>query len=182
VTDNMSLTSGAVARLGPVTGFDYQPEPGVFSEWLLRVSGYDDDVLNGQLDLPQPRGLVELECEIREWEHEYAEETGAYATRIRGGYGWREFEWDNGAVHRYEWEHVLNDRRCPRCKRGAVAGVYMVTDELWASSGLDGWPCFWCLEEAIGRRLVPADFQPGLPCNSDLAPHGPALRDRMGLT
>jgi hypothetical protein len=64
----------------------------------LRVSGYDDDVLNGQLDLAPPRGLVEMECEIREWEHEYAEETGAYPARIRGGYGWREFEWDNGAA------------------------------------------------------------------------------------
>jgi hypothetical protein len=55
-----------------VTGFDYQPERGVFSEWLLRVSGYHDDVLNGQLDLVPPRGLVELESEMREWEHEYA--------------------------------------------------------------------------------------------------------------
>ena len=72
------------------------------------MSGYDDEALNGQLDLPSPRGLVELECEIREWEHEYAEETGAYPARIRGGYGWREFEWDNGAVHRYEWEHVTH--------------------------------------------------------------------------
>jgi hypothetical protein len=57
----------------------------------------------------------------------------------------------------------------------------MVTDELWASSRLDGWVCFWCLEEAIGRRLVPADFKPGLPCNSELAHHRPELRARMGL-
>ena len=153
-------------RLDSVTGFDYQPQRGVLSEWLLRVSGYDDDVLNGQLDLLPPRGLVEMEAEIREWTHEYAEETGAYPTRIRGGFGWREFEWDNGAVHRYEWEHVLIDMRCDRCKRPEIAELYTVTDEIWASSGLDGWVCFRCLEAAIGRRLVPADFKREIPANA----------------
>jgi hypothetical protein len=164
----------------PVTGFDYQPQRGVLSDWLLRVSGYDDE-LNGQLDFLPPRGLVELEIEIRTWEHDYAEETGAFPTRIHGGYGWREFEWDNGAVHRYEWEHVLIDMRCRLCMRPEVAWVYMVTDEVWASSGLDGWPCWRCLEEAIGRRLAPADFPPEIPCNSVEANHEPELRARIGL-
>jgi hypothetical protein len=54
--------------------------------------------------------------------------------------------------------------------------------EVWESSGLDGWPCWRCREEAIGRRLVPADFKPGLPCNSDEAHHELELRARMGLT
>jgi hypothetical protein len=55
----------------------------------------------------------------------------------------------------------------------------MVNDELWAGAGLDGWPCFHCLETAIGRRLVPADFKPGVPCNTEQA--HPELRARMGL-
>jgi hypothetical protein len=101
--------------------------------------------------------------------------------RIHGSHGWREYDWDNGAVHRYEWEHVLIDRRCDRCKRPEKAAVYMVNNELWASSGLDGWACFRCLEEVIGRRLVPADFKPGVPCNSDEAKHGTELGERMGL-
>lgn len=76
---------------------------------------------------------------------------------------------------------MLIDRRCDRCKRPEIGAVYMVNNELSASSGLDGWQCFRCLEEVIGRRLVPADFKPGLPCNSDEANHGPELRARMGL-
>jgi hypothetical protein len=164
-----------------MTGFDYQPQLGFLSEWLLRVSGYEDDDLNGQLDLPPPHGLVELEETIREWEHEYARETGAYPTRIHGAYGWRQFEFDNGAVHRYAWEHVLIDMRCGRCK-SPDADLFMVTEELWDSSGLDGWVCFRCLEAAIGRQLVPADFPGDIPANTDEVRHGPELRARMGLT
>lgn len=54
-------------------------------------------------------------------------------------------------------------------------------DELWESSGLDGWTCFRCLEGAIGRRLVPADFKPDLPANTDDTYHGSELRERLGL-
>ncbi|ORB75839.1 hypothetical protein [Mycobacterium scrofulaceum] len=162
-------------------GFDYQPQGGVLSEWLLEVSGYEDPVLNGQLDLIPPRGLVEVEDTIRLWERDYAEDTGAHATRICGGYGWREFHWRNGALHRYEWKHVLIDMRCRICMRPQIARVYMVTDEVWESSGLSGWPCWRCLEDAIERRLVPEDFKPGLPCNSEQGNHEPELRARIGL-
>ena len=31
--------------------------------------------------------------------------TGESRVRIHGAHGWREFEWSNGAVHRYEWKH-----------------------------------------------------------------------------
>jgi hypothetical protein len=41
--------------------------------------------------------------------------------------------------------------------------------------------CFRCLEAAIGRRFVPADFKPGVPANS-AEYHGLELRARMGLT
>jgi len=126
-------------------------------------------------------GLSDGECAIEDLVYDHQGETGASVTRVRGAHGWRVFEWNNGAVHRYEWEHVLLDLRCDRCK-SPDAAVYMVNDELWASSGLDGWACFRCLEEAIGRRLVPADFKPGLPCNSDEANHGPELCARIGLT
>ena len=55
----------------------------------------------------------------------------------------------------------------------------MVADDLWASSNLTGWECFRCLEKAIGRQLVPADFQPGHPVN-DGDYHGPELQQRTG--
>jgi hypothetical protein len=162
-----------------VTGFDYRPEAGFVVRWGLCVSGYADDI-DGEwywdFDL-----LSEVELDMETMAEEYQEDSGASITRVYGSHGRRVYEWDNGAVHRYEWKHTLEDRRCHRCKSPAVASVYMVTDEVWASSGLDGWACLCCLEDAIGRRLVPADFIPRLPCNSELAPHGPELRARMGL-
>ncbi|UQX10101.1 hypothetical protein [Candidatus Mycobacterium methanotrophicum] len=70
-----------------MSDFDYRPQPGFLSEWSLSVSGYDDPVLNGQVDILPPRQLVELEIEIRTWEEDYAEETGAALTRVHGGSG-----------------------------------------------------------------------------------------------
>jgi hypothetical protein len=38
---------------------------------------------------------------------------------------------------------------------------YMVHDDLWARSGMkphDGQLCIGCLEDSLGRRLVPGDF------------------------
>lgn len=128
-----------------------------------------------------PHGLVELELEIRTCEEDYEADTGARPVHIHGGYGWREFVYDNGAVHRYEWEHVLIDIRCRVRNRPRIAQIYMVIDKLWESSGLDGWPRWRCFEKAIGKHLVPADFKPGLPCNSEVASHEPELRTRMGL-
>jgi hypothetical protein len=40
--------------------------------------------------------------------------------------------------------------------------LYIVPNELWASSGLDstdGMLCLGCLERRIGRPLVPGDFE-----------------------
>jgi hypothetical protein len=173
--------SDAVPTLRPVTDFDYRPEPGFLVEWGVYVSGYLNQ-FDGEWDWDDFRRLSDIELAIEATEDEYKADTGASLTRVHGSHGWRVYEWDDGAVHRYEWKHAVRDRRCPRCKSPAVTAVYMVTDELWASSGLDGWACFRCLEEAIGRRLVPADFKPGLPCNSEEAHHGPELRTRMELT
>jgi hypothetical protein len=39
--------------------------------------------------------------------------------------------------------------------------VYVVTEEVWRATGLDGWGgclCIGCLEKRIGRRLKPGDF------------------------
>ncbi|WP_107661202.1 hypothetical protein [Nocardia suismassiliense] len=69
---------------------------------------------------------------------------------------------------------------CDKCS-STDADVYMVHDDLWASSGLSGWVCFRCFEKAIGRRLVATDFK-SLPGNTDLVYHGPELRDRLGLS
>jgi len=176
-------TPSVVARLGPVTDFEYRLEEGVLIFWTLSLSGYDGEVDGLDGDFAPVDALSEIEATIENFEEEYREVSGATLVRVHGAHGWRVYQWDNGAVHRYEWKYTPQDRRCHRCKRAAVTAVYMVTDELWASSELDGWACFRCLEEAIGRRLVPADFKPGLPCNSELARHhGLALRARMGLT
>ncbi|WP_219069995.1 hypothetical protein [Candidatus Mycobacterium methanotrophicum] len=56
----------------------------------------------------------------------------------------------------------------------------MVTDEVWASSGFSRHECWRCLEEAIGRRLTPADFKQ-LPANTDESWHTEELRERIGL-
>lgn len=145
--------------------FEIRPQPGFWNFWHLRTSGYGNEAgyefLDGDWDTMD--SLVDVEATIENVENEYAEKTGATVVRVSGGHGLREIEWDNGQVHRYDWELVTQDARCHRCKHPDNR-IYMVTDELWESSGLDGWVCFRCVEEAIGRRLEPADFQP-LPCN-----------------
>lgn len=90
----------------------------------------------------------------------------------------RQHDWSNGTVHRHEWGHFELDLQCPRCG-SPDNDSYMVTDDLWASSGLESYECFRCLEEAIGRQLVPVDFKRGLPAN-DGHHHGPELRQRVG--
>jgi len=165
-----------------VTEFEYQPEDGVLILWVLTVSGYDDQI-DGDWDEALDT-LSDVEHVIENLEDEYRDETGAALVRVHGAHGWREFEWDNSALHPYEWNHALLDMRCSRCK-SPDNDLYMVTDEIWASSGfgsgIDGRVCFRCLEKAIGRLLVPSDFKPGLPAN-DGHHHGPELRQRMGYT
>jgi hypothetical protein len=54
----------------------------------------------------------------------------------------------------------------------------MVTDSLWRASDLGCASV--AFEASIGRRLVPADFKPGIPANDGIS-HGPGLRARMGF-
>lgn len=58
--------------------------------------------------------------------------------------------------------------RCDDCH--GYQDDYMVTDEIWALSGIgpndgDGLLCLSCLEERIGRYLVPDDFPDWIPAN-----------------
>lgn len=122
-----------------------------------------------------------MESVIYDLTADYIEMSKARPTRIHGQHGWREIEWDNGARHRYEWAPYELDLRCQEC-RSPDSDLFMVHDELWASSGLDGWVCFRCFEKAIGRRLMPSDFKPDLPANTDQTRHGLELRQRIGLT
>lgn len=58
----------------------------------------------------------------------------------------------------------------------------MVTDEVWAASGLgarDGCLCIGCLETRLGRSLTPADFL-ACPLNLGIFEQSDRLRDRLG--
>jgi hypothetical protein len=55
--------------------------------------------IDGPVDA-ETRRLSDVECEIEYMVNDYGAETGASLTRVRGSHGWREFEWNNGAVHR----------------------------------------------------------------------------------
>jgi len=160
-----------------VPGFDFHLQDGILNLWGLTVSGYDDEI-DGDLDLPDG-DLIDVESTIHDLTLDYIDRKGALPTRIRGDHGWREIEWDNDARHRYEWAPYELDLRCDQC-RSPDADLYMVHDELWESSGLEGRVCFRCLEKAIGRALVPSDFK-ALPANTDETHHGPELRQRIGL-
>lgn len=166
-----------------MTDFDYEVIPGVYYDWGLTISGYPEgDVMNGDLG-DSLRGLFGVEEAIADITEEYAEESGSSMTRVRGAHGWREFTWSDGSVHRYEWEMYPLDMRCAKCK-SPDNDLYMVTDEVWASTGLApdvGWVCYRCVEGLLGRQLAPADFDPNIPANTDTVGHGEELRQRMGL-
>lgn len=79
--------------------------------------------------------------------------------------------------------------KCVDCRFDTMRGLeyYMVSDELWASAGMgkrfgDGMLCIGCLENRIGRTLVPADFPNLYPLNAKVAPFPKSdrLMDRMG--
>jgi hypothetical protein len=145
--------------------------------WAVTVSGFDDDDGVNRENVSHDT-LIDVETTMRDLEYGWGAHTGASLERVRGAHGWREFEWSNGAVHRYEWNHFEVDLRCPRCGN-PDNDIYVVTDELWKRSGLESFECFRCLEEAIGRRLVPFDFKRGVPANQGHN-HGPELRERIG--
>jgi hypothetical protein len=160
-----------------MTELDIRLDPGFAVEWVLSVSGISDDE-DGLSD--HLFDLSEVESEIEQLIIGYECDTGSSVIRIHGSHGWREYEWSDGAIHHYGWTHHLVDLRCPYCK-SVDTDLYMVTDEIWDGSGLDGHACFRCLEQAIGRKLSPDDFKPGVPAN-DGELTGAELRSRMGLS
>jgi hypothetical protein len=142
------LLRSAVARLTPVTDFGYRPEEGSRSSGGCALSGYDDET-DDEWDWGF-RHLSELEYVIEQDEAGYGKETGTSLLRVHGSHGWRV---SSGTTARsIGTSGSTRSETCDRCK-SPDAAVYMVNDELWASSGLDGWACYRCLEEAIGRRL-----------------------------
>jgi hypothetical protein len=97
-----------------MTDFDYRPKPGFTIDWVLRVSGYDEKISDPIAKNYRYLYLSQIESDIEEMTRDYEDATGAFITRVHGSHGWRVFEWDNGAVHCYEWKHLwLNskDRR-----------------------------------------------------------------------
>jgi len=75
---------------------------------------------------------------------------------------------EHAKLKRYERQERREQRRirrrflCLDCRFDTLdEHYYMVSDELWAATGLgphDGMLCLYCLEQRIGRRLVFADF------------------------
>ena len=56
---------------------------------------------------------------------------------------------------------------CHGCEGTTLGELYMVHDDVWkAATGDDpfGWLCVGCLEDRLGRRLTPDDFNDA-PCN-----------------
>jgi hypothetical protein len=62
----------------------------------------------------------------------------------------------------------------------AIDEYYMVNDDVWTDSGV-GWTggmlCIGCLEDRLGRQLVPGDFMDA-PINGR-PPHSERLRARL---
>jgi hypothetical protein len=88
-----------------------------------------------------------------------------------------------GMLTREELEAALDEHGEAEQRLTATSEVYMVTDEVWRATGLDGMAgclCIGCLERRIGRRLKPRDFTD----HEFNEPHLPAtlrLRERRGL-
>lgn len=72
--------------------------------------------------------------------------------------------------------------KCLSCRENTRDEYYMVRNDLWnlVVPGKKGMLCIGCLEDRIGRRLVPNDFT-DLPVNRlDFNYKSDRLRDRLG--
>jgi dissimilatory sulfite reductase (desulfoviridin) alpha/beta subunit len=81
------------------------------------------------------------------------------------------------------WLFALCESPCRDCgvDTFAIREYFMVHDELWDSLVPErvGYLCIGCLEECIGRRLVPADFTHA-PINAPAPGDSDRLTDRRG--
>ncbi|MGB3545192.1 hypothetical protein [Rubrivirga sp.] len=55
----------------------------------------------------------------------------------------------------------MPDPSCDRCAASTRTEYYMIEDDLWAAAAPNDERalCLGCVEDAIGRRLTPNDFQ-----------------------
>jgi hypothetical protein len=70
-----------------------------------------------------------------------------------------------------------------RGRSPADSEVYVVKDEVWKAAGMEpygGCLCVGCLEERIGRKLKPKDFNDVAAPNNPNLPCTDRLRDRRG--
>jgi len=83
--------------------------------------------------------------------------------------------------------HLLGRVSCVGC--GALvssanpdgAEMFMLHDEVWRATKLQGIYCVGCTEAALGRQLVPADFNDALVNRRTDSGMSSRLRDRLGL-
>lgn len=59
----------------------------------------------------------------------------------------------------------MGDFRCDKCGLPISSCTFMVHDNLWKESGLNGWVCIPCFESAIGRRIQLTDLKEEVLCN-----------------
>ena len=79
--------------------------------------------------------------------------------------------------------------RCAGCGTPTITEQFMLHRHTWLQAGLpasalavnDGRLCVGCLEERLGRLLVPADFDEAfMNCDFRDLPRSERLEDRMG--
>lgn len=82
--------------------------------------------------------------------------------------------------------HNLMNSICTDCSvetssRAGIAEWYMVEHHVWhlATSNYNDILCIGCLENRLGRKLVPEDFSP-VPLNFPDFPKSERLADRLG--
>lgn len=112
---------------------------------------------------------------------EFAEDADTQIVEVLETANSRTYQMADGSVHSYTWQDVDDFPRCAKCGREAEG--FMLTDEAWQETKMYGWVCWRCVEETLGRRLTPADFQTDLPINdSSVRNHEPELRERINGT
>ena len=73
---------------------------------------------------------------------------------------------------------------CDDCQGSTTGEHYLVHDAVWfeATPDAEGWLCIGCLEARLGRRLIPADFQPiNLNFNQLIEDRTERFQNRVGL-
>jgi hypothetical protein len=78
---------------------------------------------------------------------------------------------------------VLSANKTPNLHFDEDTEIYTVRKTVWKAAGMEpmgGCLCIGCLENRLGRRLRPKDFQHGNGLNDPQLPGTPRLLDRRG--